>query len=159
MPTGTTTTCDADVHESTITEDNTILLTAYNTSQADLTSLGGPSDGWVYDSIAVELDLRTKEPVFIWSPLAHVDVNLTHYDYSGSNQTDPFDWFHMNSIQKWGDHYLINSRHLWRTYLVNRQGDIVWYIDGQDGGDFGSMPTNGNFVSPTTRCLSSSLLI
>ncbi|KAJ5798393.1 uncharacterized protein N7503_007689 [Penicillium pulvis] len=145
MPTGTTTTCDADVHESTITEDNTMLVTAYNTSQADLTSLGGPSDGWVYDSIAVEIDLRTMEPVFIWSPLAHVDVNLTHYAYTGSNQTDPFDWFHMNSIQKWGDYYLINSRHLWRTFLVNRQGEIVWYIDGQDGGDFGSIPTNGNF--------------
>ncbi|KAJ5771883.1 hypothetical protein N7520_002412 [Penicillium odoratum] len=145
MPTDTTTDCDADVHESTITEDNTILVTSYNTTQADLTSLGGPSDGWVYDSLAVEIDLRTKKPVFIWSPLAHLDVNLTHTTYSGSNQTAPFDWFHMNSIQKWGDHYLINSRHLWRTFLVNRQGEIVWYIDGQDGGDFGSLPTNGNY--------------
>ncbi|KAJ5950002.1 hypothetical protein N7454_001586 [Penicillium verhagenii] len=145
MPTGTTTNCDADVHESFITEDNTMLLTAYNTSQADLTSLGGPSDGWVYDSIAVEYDLATNEPIWSWSPLAHVDVNLTHYSYDGSNQTAPFDWFHMNSIQKWGDHYLINSRHLWRTFLVNRAGEIVWYIDGQDGGDFGSIPTNGNF--------------
>ncbi|KAJ5116696.1 hypothetical protein N7456_001044 [Penicillium angulare] len=145
LPTGTTTDCDADVHESFITEDNTILLTAYNTSQADLTSLGGEKDGWVYDSIAVELDLETNEPVFIWSPLAHLNVNLTHEPFTGSNLTDPFDWFHINSIQKWGDHYLINSRHLWRTFLVNRQGEIVWYIDGADGGDFGTLPTNGTF--------------
>lgn len=146
MPTGTTANCYADMHESFITEDNTILLTAYNTSQTDLTTLGGSKDGWVYDSIAVELDLETNEPVFIWSPLAHLSVDLTHETFSGGNQADPFDWFHMNSIQKWGDHYLINSRHLWRTFLVNRQGEIVWYIDGEDGGSFGSLPTNGTFV-------------
>ncbi|KAJ5715376.1 uncharacterized protein N7483_012557 [Penicillium malachiteum] len=145
LPEGTTADCDADVHESFITEDNTILLTAYNTTQADLTSVGGSKDGWVYDSIAVEVDLTTNEPVFIWSPLAHLAVNLTHEPYTPSNASEPFDWFHMNSIQKWGDHYLINSRHLWRTFLVNRQGEIVWYIDGQTGGDFGSLPQNGNF--------------
>ncbi|KAJ5688982.1 hypothetical protein N7462_003374 [Penicillium macrosclerotiorum] len=145
MPTGTTTDCDADVHESFITEDNTILLTAYNTTQADLTSLGGPKDGWVYDSIVVELDLETNEPVFIWSPLAHVAINETHEAYTGSDQTDPFDWFHMNSIQKWGDYYLVNSRHLWRTFLVDREGSVVWSIDGENGGDFGSLPANGTF--------------
>ncbi|OOQ88727.1 hypothetical protein PEBR_11193 [Penicillium brasilianum] len=145
MPTGTTTDCDADVHESFITEDNTILVTAYNTSQADLTSLGGSKDGWVYDSLAVEIDLATNEPVFVWSPLAHLDINTTHAEFSGSSQTAPFDWFHINSIQKWNDHYLINSRHLWRTYLVNRQGEIIWYIDGENGGTFGSLPNNVTF--------------
>lgn len=147
LPTGTSTECEADVHESFITPENTILLTAYNTSRGDLTSLGGPSDGWVYDSIAVELDLATNEVVFVWSPLAHLPVNLTHYPYTGSNLTAPFDWFHMNSIQKVGDHYLVNSRHLWRTFLVNKAGEIVWTIDGENGGDFGSLPENGTFVS------------
>lgn len=147
LPTGTTAECQSDVHESFITPDNTILLTAYNTSQGDLTSLGGPSDGWVYDSIAVELDLATNEVVFSWSPLAHLPVNLTHYPYTGSNLTEPFDWFHMNSIQKVGDHYLINSRHLWQTFLVNKAGEIVWHIDGETGGDFGALPENGTFVS------------
>ncbi|CAL5867109.1 uncharacterized protein PFLUO_LOCUS1321 [Penicillium psychrofluorescens] len=145
LPEGTTTDCDADVHESFITDDNTILLTAYNVSRADLSSLGGPSDGWVYDSIAVEVDLETNEVVFSWSPLAHLSVNATHIPYAGSNSTSPFDWFHMNSIQKYGDYYLINSRHVWQTYLVNRQGDIIWYIDGHDGGDFGGLPENGQF--------------
>jgi hypothetical protein len=147
LPNGTTTDCDADVHESFITQDDTILLTAYNVSQADLTSLGGPSDGWVYDSIALEYDLKTDEVVFVWSPLAHLPVNLTHVPYTGESLASPFDWFHINSIQKVGDHYLINSRHLWKTFFVNKKGEIVWEIDGVTGGDFGSLPNNVTFVS------------
>jgi hypothetical protein len=36
METGVTADCHADVHESYITSRNTMLVTAYNTTQADL---------------------------------------------------------------------------------------------------------------------------
>ncbi|KUL90992.1 hypothetical protein ZTR_00841 [Talaromyces verruculosus] len=145
LPTGATTDCEADAHESFITQDDTILLTAYNVSRADLTSLGGSNNGWVYDSIALEYDLRTDEVIFVWSPLAHLPVNLTHLPYTGDSIATPFDWFHINSIQKVGDHYLINSRHLWKTFFVNKKGEIVWEIDGRTGGDFGPLPNNITF--------------
>lgn len=147
LPTGTTADCDGDIHESLITDNNTILVTAYNTTQVDLTSVGGSTDGWVYDGLAVEIDLQTNEPVFIWSALQHLPVNVSRLAYTQGTQDSPFDFFHINSIQKWGEYYVINSRHTWGTFIVDRQGDIVWYIDGADGGDFGSLPLNGNFVS------------
>lgn len=141
--------CHADPHESFITSRNTMLLTAYNTTQADLTSLGGPQDGWVSDSIVAEVDISTGEVLFIWSPLAHVPMNRTHLplgDY-GQNQSNPFDFFHVNSIQLVGENYLINARNYWSTYLVSPEGEIIWEINGGDGGDFGSLPEGGSFVS------------
>ena len=149
LPDGVHSECDADVHESYITERNTILLTAYNVTRADATSVGGPADAWVYDPLAVEVDIKTGDVLFVWSPLAHVPINATHYpvDGSGMNSSQPFDWFHMNSIQLHNGNYLINARHTWTTYYVNPKGDIIWQIDGATGGSFGSLPENGLFVS------------
>ncbi|KAJ5658855.1 uncharacterized protein N7484_002504 [Penicillium longicatenatum] len=147
LPPGTSAPCQADVHESLITEDNTILITAYNTTNADLRDLGGSEDGWVLDSLVLEIDLHTSEILFSWSPLAHVPISDTKLslDGAGANSSDPFDFFHTNSIQPFEGNYLINSRSTWSTYLVNRSGDIIWKINGQTGGDFGSLPEGGNF--------------
>lgn len=86
----------------------------------------------------------------MWSPLAHVPINTTHSKLmsgQGSNSSDPFDWFHTNSIQSFEGNYLINSRNTWTSYYVNRNGSIEWTINGVDGGDFGSLPKDGQFVS------------
>jgi hypothetical protein len=149
--TGASSFCNADLHESFITSDNTMLITAYNITTADLRNVGGPENGYVLESLAVEVDITTGEILFMWSPLAHVPINTTHWPLlkSGYSKSNPFDWFHMNSIQAFEGHYLINSRHTWTVYLVDRSGKIVWQIDGQNGGDFGSIPAGGNFVSPS----------
>lgn len=148
-PAGNTAECEADVHESYITPRNTILVTAYNTTTADLSSVGGPTNGWVLDPLAVELDIKTGEILFIWSPLEHVPVSQSQQAIgaAGKNLSNPYDWFHMNSIQSYGDNYLINGRNVWTTYLVNKTGDILWEINGYNGGDFGSLPKGGTFVS------------
>ncbi len=147
--TGASSPCYADLHESFITPDNTMLITAYNITTADLSSVGGPENGYVLESLAVEVDIATGEILFMWSPLDHVPINTTHMPLlkSGHNESLPFDWFHMNSIQAFEGHFLINSRHTWTAYLVDRSGNIIWQIDGRNGGDFGSIPAGGNFVS------------
>jgi hypothetical protein len=61
LPPGTSAPCQADVYESLITEDNTILITAYNRTNADLRDLGGSEDGWVLDSLVLKIDLQTSE--------------------------------------------------------------------------------------------------
>ena len=149
--TSTSSPCDADLHESLITPYNTLLVTAYNVTTADLTSVGGPENGFVIDSLAVEIDIATGEIVFIWSPLEHVPINATHWPLqgAGSVESNPFDWFHMNSIQLVDGYYLISSRNTWTIYLVDRLGDIIWQINGEDGGDFGSLPAGASFVSLT----------
>jgi hypothetical protein len=151
LPPGVTAECHADVHESLITDRNTMLVTAYNQTTANLTSVGGPANGYVIDSIAAEVNMTTNEVLFTWSPLAHVPVNQSHYPLlgAGRNASDAYDFFHINAIQRVGDNYLINSRHTWSTYLVNPQGEILWEINGATGGDFGPLPEGGTFVRTT----------
>jgi len=150
-PQGASLFCDADSHESYITPRNTIIVTAYNIMQADLTAVGGPENEWVWDSIVVELDIETGDVIFTWSPLAHVPINATKMPYNRSavSESSPFDWFHTNSVQAYGDDYLVSSRHTWSVYLVNRNGDILWHMDGETGGSFGRLPPDGTFVGLT----------
>ena len=141
--------CYADIHESYVTANDSILITAYNVTTADLRSIGGPEKGYVYDSLVFEIDIATNETLFSWSPLSHVPINVTHssLDGAGVNASNPFDWFHVNSIQPFEDRYLINGRNAWTTYLVNKSGEIIWQISGDMGGDFGTIPDGGKFVS------------
>ena len=140
--------CDADLHEAFVTSRGTLLVTAYNATQADLSSIGGPKNGWIFDSLFFELDLSGKV-LFRWSAIEHVPVSQSKYPLreTGRNQSVPFDFFHINSVVSIGeDYYLVNSRHLWTAHLVSTTGDIVWTLQGDTGGDFGSVPAKGKFV-------------
>ena len=46
-----------DFHESQLTDNGTVLVTAVNVTQADLSSVGGPADGWIQDGIVYETRL------------------------------------------------------------------------------------------------------
>src|SRR5699024_8147286 len=54
----------ADMHDSTITPDGTMLLTSYIKQQADLSGIGGPKDGWVYEGVVQEVDIDSGEVLF-----------------------------------------------------------------------------------------------
>lgn len=136
---GTMTGCTLDLHESSITDRGTILVTVMNVTNADLTPVGGPKDGWVFESLFLEVDIKTQKIVFQWSPLAAgIPINTTNLPLltTGKSPSDPFDWFHLNSVQAVGDGYLVNSRHTWSTYAVNSRGGVDWVIQGSKGGDF-----------------------
>lgn len=53
--------CKADVHESAITSRNNILWLAYNTTQSDLTSIGGSKDGWTWE--LATSGIQSEDPV------------------------------------------------------------------------------------------------
>ena len=142
--------CEADLHESFVTDRGTLLVTAYNITQADLSSIGGPTNGWIGNSLFYELDPKDGKILFQWSAIDHVPINETKNPLAGRglNQSAPFDYFHINSVVNIGtDGYLIGSRHFWTTYLLNATGDIEWVLQGDTGGDFGALPENGKFVS------------
>lgn len=142
-----------DFHENQATSRATILATAYNDTPADLTSIGGLRDGAIVDSMIVELDIRTGEPVFTWSALDHVPLGASHVPlqtYMGDgNVGTPWDHFHINSIQDLPEGLLVSGRHTWSVYLVSREtGDIIWTLDGsgeQGAGDFAPLPEEGRF--------------
>ncbi len=146
-PDGTQFPCEADFDESYVTDRNTILVTAYNATPADLSSIKGPKDGWIFDCLFLEIEPRNNKILFSWSALEHVPISQTKQPLgtSGTKAT-PFYYFHINSVVNIGNQYLVNSRHTWSTFLLSSNGQIQWSIQGETGGDFGSLPDNGHFV-------------
>jgi len=122
--------CQADIHESYVTERGSIILSAYNYTQADLTSVGGPADGWIYDGLFFYVDIKTQKILFSWSAAAHVPINSTKLPLGGAGTADnPFDFFNINSIQPVGNGYLVNSRHVWTVYKLDSKGKIEWEFE------------------------------
>lgn len=133
-----------DVHEHQMTHKNTMLVSAYNNTPFDLTSVGGPADGWIVDCVVFELDIATEEVLFSWTASEHVPLNASHepvVSVSGNGtEAAPWDWFHENSIHAVGENYLVNSRHTWTTFLVSPNGSVIWSFEGETGGSFGVPP-------------------
>jgi hypothetical protein len=138
--------CYLDEHESYLTDRGTIIANAFNVTQKDLTSVGGPANGWIFDSLFYEIDVATQEVLFRWRSLDHLSrIPLTdsHYPLElagiryGVAETSPWDYFHINSIQPLSDGYLVDSRHLFSIYKVsNITGNVEWHLSGRNGGDF-----------------------
>ncbi|KAI5309534.1 hypothetical protein KEM55_003030, partial [Ascosphaera atra] len=133
-----------DIHESRITQQGTILVTVENMTQYDLTAANGPKDGWILDSLFFEIDIKTNDVLFRWSSLEHIDdlpfkdVNgLAPIGDQGKNKTQPWGYFHINSVDKFQDgSYLVNSRHYCAFLKVLKNGTVDWILQGRDGGDF-----------------------
>jgi len=65
---------DGDLHEFQLTPRGSAYITIYHEVPADLTSVGGPKKGFVYDSVVQELDLSSGDIVFEWHSLDHVPL-------------------------------------------------------------------------------------
>jgi len=126
----------ADMHESDITPQGTMLLTSYPEVQADLSSIGGPKNGWVLEGVAEEVDIATDKVLFEWNSLDHVPITDTYQPIGEGDGTkaNPFDYFHINSVALDGpDQLLISARHVHAVYEVGRAtGDITWQLGGKE---------------------------
>lgn len=122
-----------DIHESQFTDNGTILVTAVNVTQADLSSVGGPKDGWIQDGLIYEIDIMTNEIIFRWSAHEHIDqVKLSDVraplEGSGVNKTDPYGYPHLNAVYKYGDHYLLSSRYMCSVFFIDSNGNVTWHL-------------------------------
>ncbi|TGO39623.1 hypothetical protein BHYA_0050g00080 [Botrytis hyacinthi] len=130
--------CFVDSHELFITPSSTLIVSAGNITTMDLSPIGGPSVGYVYDSQFHEIDIATGDIIFSWSSVAS-GIPITYSKFipgvnsgTGLNSSDPFDWFHINAVSSVGDGYLVNSRHCWATWYLNSAGEIEWRIEGNN---------------------------
>ncbi len=121
-----------DSHEFLITPQNTALITANLTSHADLTSIGGPANQTVSDGVVQEIDIATGKVLFQWDSDGSVPFSDSHQPLPASAST-PWDWFHINAVKVDTDgNLLVNSRHTWTTYKINRTtGQIIWEVGGK----------------------------
>ncbi|KAL0938209.1 uncharacterized protein CTRU02_207940 [Colletotrichum truncatum] len=133
-----------DMHENLITAEGTMFIPAINVTQTDLTSVGGPANGWIADSMFFEVDVKTSDILFQWSHLDHLDeiplidsAAVYPLDGLGLNQSYPWGPFHINSIERFADGgFLVSSRYYCSIFKIARNGSVEWTLNGRTGGSF-----------------------
>ncbi|EXJ56704.1 hypothetical protein A1O7_07048 [Cladophialophora yegresii CBS 114405] len=131
----------SDMHEFRLINDGRqALLTQYLRSVYDLC----PWDlcdglGYIQQGAFQEVDVDTGDVLFEWHSLDHVDAHeswvppgTTEISGSGEHPESPWDYFHINSIDKnqFGD-YLISARHTSALYkLSGVDGHVIWRLNG-----------------------------
>ena len=120
----------ADLHDFVITAQDTALLTAYHEVPADLSAFGGPVQGRVLDSIVQEVDIASGRVLFEWHSVGRIPLDDTHATYT---KGQPFDYFHINSIEVDTDgNLLISARNTWAIYKIDRtSGAVLWRLGGR----------------------------
>jgi hypothetical protein len=121
----------SDLHEFQITPQGTALIDAYVPVKANLSSVGGSSNGTIMDSVIQELDIKTNRVLWEWHSLGHVPLSASYVGPPGGGT--PYDYFHLNSIQQQPGHrLLISARNTWSVYLIDeRTGKIIWTLGGK----------------------------
>ena len=122
----------ADLHEFRLTPQGTALITAYYPVYWNGTDVHLPSRQVVLDSVVQEIDVKTGLVLFQWDSLDHVSLTDTYEGKPGS-AGQPFDYFHINSVQLQNDgNLLISARNTWAAYEVDHEsGAIMWTLGGR----------------------------
>jgi arylsulfotransferase ASST len=123
----------SDLHEFQITPQGTALITVYDAIDCNLSSVGGPSDGAVADTLLQEIDLKTGLVMYEWHSLDHVALTSSYSSPAITSREQPFDYFHINSldVEQDGD-LLVDSRNTWAAYDVDpKTGQVRWELGGK----------------------------
>jgi hypothetical protein len=126
----------ADLHDFRINAaNNTALLTVFDPIYCNISSVGGPADGAVTDSLFQEIDLRTHLVRREWHPVDHVALWHSVEPANGVTIQWPYDYFHINSVwQRPGGSFLISSRDTSAMYVIDgHSGQVVEQIGGPHG--------------------------
>jgi Arylsulfotransferase (ASST) len=123
----------ADLHDFVLGHEGseaTAFISLWSPVHANLTSVGGPSNGAAFDWIIQEIDIATGKVIWEWHALGHVPVKDSYLKYTPGQA---YDYFHLNSIQQLPDgNILISSRHTFAVYLINKKtGRIMWRLGGK----------------------------
>lgn len=125
-----------DLHEFEITDDGTALITIYTPRQADMRAMGlwRSEKGWIMDSMFQEIDIETGKLLFEWKASDHFKPEETFYanPFAGRWKSNPFDFYHINSMQKDSlGNFLVSSRHLHTvSYINGENGGVEWTLGG-----------------------------
>lgn len=122
-----------DVHEHTITPNNTMIVSAINIRQTDLGDMPGGRDGmWVIDSLFYEIDIKTNKVLFKWDALDNLKRFSPKFSrrqvWGGDSPAHPWDCYHMNSIKPVKHGYLVSIRYFWSAFYLNWDGSVRWQL-------------------------------
>jgi hypothetical protein len=118
----------ADLHDFQIIHGKAFLITVVP-AQANLSSVGGPKNGYVWDDIIEEVDIATGKLLWEWHSYGHIPLNASHKPPQGSY----YDFVHVNSVQPLsGGTILVSSRNTWSIYRISvKTGQILWTLGGR----------------------------
>ncbi len=122
-----------DLHEFQITPQGTALITIYDGIDCDLSSVGGPRDAAVADTLLQQIDLKTGLVMYEWHSLDHVALADSYASAKHASRTTPFDFFHINAVDvRAGGDLLVDARNTWAAYDVDpRSGRVRWRLGGK----------------------------
>jgi hypothetical protein len=125
----------SDVHEFFITPNNTALLLSTQAVPMDLTTYGGPKNGYVQDFAVQEIDPSTNRLLFFWSALQHIPLSDSYEPASSATSSgNIWDAYHLNSVglTDSANDILVSGRNTFTIYRLNKQtGKILWRLGGK----------------------------
>ncbi len=126
----------ADVHEFLITPRDTALITVYRRVPLDLSPVGGPKQGKVFEGVVQELDIASGRVLFEWHSLPHIALEESYAKPPPARQgaaAAPYDYFHVNSVDEGPDgNLLVSARNTHAIYEIDRKtGRILWRLGGR----------------------------
>ncbi|KDN71246.1 hypothetical protein CSUB01_11950 [Colletotrichum sublineola] len=137
---GHTTSCD--LHEFTTAESGTTsIITQYRRRLYDLSGqVENRGMIWILEGVFQEIEIESGRVLFEWRSLDHVDPAESQVQPGRGTRTAPWDYVHLNSVEKMSDgDYLVSARHTSTIFKVSsRDGSIIWRLGGSNS-TFGSM--------------------
>lgn len=126
----------ADLHELTITPEGTAIVTFYQIYPLNQPGVFRIKDTvYISDCLFQEFDIATQKLVFEWRASDHHALNESYalIGTDGYTMEHPFDWYHINSVQKDDlGNYLVSARFTNSiTYINGRTGEIIWILGGK----------------------------
>jgi hypothetical protein len=123
---------NADLHEFSITRQNTALITAYSLVHWNGSGVKRGSDIDVVNCTVQVIDIRTGNVLFQWDSLDHIGLRDS-YVVPDPNPGVPYDYLHVNSVQQDSDgNLIVSARNTWTVYKINAStGSVMWKLGGR----------------------------
>jgi len=120
----------ADLHDFQIASNDVAYITAFNPIRCNLKPIKGAAGGTIVDTAVQEIDMRTGLVRWEWHSLDHVGVSESETETPTA--PEPWDWFHINSIDVQSDgNVFISARSTWAGYQLEAgSGRILWRLGG-----------------------------
>lgn len=121
----------ADLHVIKLTPQGTAWIDVFDPIHMSLTSMHGPANGVLTDSVIQEIDVKTGLVMWEWHALGHIPLHesLNPIPHNGN----PWDYIHVNSVDPGSSNdVLISARNSWALYDVSiKTGAFNWQIGGE----------------------------
>jgi Arylsulfotransferase (ASST) len=126
-----------DIHEFLITPRNTGLFLVYHKLPVDLSPIGGPKEGKIFDGIVQEVEIPSGKVLFEWHSWPAIGIKESYAkpvpDPKKGAKAPPYDYIHLNSIEiEPNGNFLLSARNTHALYEIDRKTKkILWRLGGK----------------------------